>query len=178
MNPVDKANAFNDLIQAGMSGSDIAKALGITPASISNYLAILKLTAPVQQMIAERKLPGDVRAVRALTDLGDSDLQLSVARAAAKRSLSAREIVVLARRTKNGKTSAKRARFKKKEDLSAAWKAGWSCIAQAGNPTLDLHTRQAAAKTCAECVLHEEASPKICAECPAATLIKFLVKPE
>lgn len=49
-------------------------------------------------------------------------------------------------------------------------------IAQLGNPPLSPVLKKMAEETCQECALYEEASSKVCQECPGVTLLRKLIE--
>jgi ParB-like chromosome segregation protein Spo0J len=178
MNPVDKAHAFQNLLDAGMSQAEVAQAVGLSVASISNYLLILRANTLIQNNVASGALPADANALRALMAIEDQALQYAVVRGAAVNKLPASGVIALARRMQNGKKASKKmiAKAKARDELHATWAGKWNMIAQAGNPHIesaDLH--KAAVETCQACALFLGASPKVCRDCPAVDLLrKFL----
>ena len=61
---------------------------------------------------------------------------------------------------------------------SATWAGKWNMIAQAGNPHITDELRDAALTTCKNCSLFEDASPKMCRDCPAVELFKRISEVE
>lgn len=54
--PMDKGDGYNRLVVAGMSPSEIARRLKITPASVSQTLKLMKMPYQLQQMVRENKI--------------------------------------------------------------------------------------------------------------------------
>lgn len=178
MTPLEKAKAFRDLAETGMTQGQIAKTVGYSLATVTNYLLILRLPATIQAHYGDNTLPNDARVVRSLLDLNDTDLQLAVTNAAVNRKMGGSEIITLARRMKSGRKQAKRLHMKGKQDLSVTWSGKWNMIAQIGNPRMSPEWKAAALGVCQVCPLVDDASPKICCGCAGAELLKKLVEGE
>jgi ParB family chromosome partitioning protein len=172
MNPVDKANAFKKLLDTGLTHYAVANNVNSTVATVDNYLLILRLPDPIQDLIATGKLGSSRAVVSALLNITDSSMQLIIALSAAKKNLSDIGVVALARRMQAGKRMAKRNKVKSREELSVTWAGKWNMIAQAGNPHISFELRTAAVEVCQACPLFDDASPKLCRECPAPQLLK------
>lgn len=54
--PMDKGDGYNRLVNAGMSPSEIARRLKITPASVSQTLKLMKMPYLLQQMVRDNKI--------------------------------------------------------------------------------------------------------------------------
>lgn len=178
MNPLEKALAFKKLIDTGMSQSEVARTVGMSLASIQNYLLILRMDPWIQELIAAGEIPADPIAVRAILAVEDPALQKAVVRGAVARSLPAAGVVALARRIQHGKRISRIAiaKAKARDELSVTWAGKWNMIAQAGNPHIDsAGLRQAAIKTCEACALYLEASPKTCRDCPAVDMLRNIL---
>ena len=79
-----------------MKQEDLAKRVGKTRSSISNYLRLLRLPAEIQLGLTEKKIDmGHARAILALPRLED---QLSVYATTIKKNLSVRQIEYLIKR--------------------------------------------------------------------------------
>lgn len=177
MNALEKAQAFQHLIDTGLSAAAVAKMVGMHYSSVNNYLLLLRAPESMQVLWAAGKLASDPAAVRALLNIADPDIQRSVANAAARRNMSGQQVIVLARKMQQGKKAGKRAKAeaKSREELSATWAGKWNMIAQAGNPALAVEWRNAAIETCKECPLIDDASLKMCRDCPAPALLRRLL---
>jgi len=177
MTAVEKALAFQKLMDAGLSMADTARLVGLSAASVDNYLLILRLPEKIQGLVQAGELSAGARAVRALLNITDADMQLVIARAAAKKRLPEAGVVSLARRMQQGKNVARRNKAaKSKPELSAFWNGRWNMIAQAGNPHISAELKEAAVETCENCALFDDASPKVCRDCPAVELLRKIVR--
>lgn len=72
LSPMDKARGFGELQDAGMTGTQIAKAVGQTTATVSTYLALLELDVASQKRVDRHDISvadavAAVRATRAAT---------------------------------------------------------------------------------------------------------------
>lgn len=73
----DRAHAYSELIKAGLSQADIARKRGLSDATVSNHLTILKLPGSIQALVRTGKL--DITRVRELYRVADADLQEQIA---------------------------------------------------------------------------------------------------
>ena len=97
LNAIEIALAYHRLLQnSDMKQEDLAKRVGKTRSSISNYLRLLRLPAEIQLGLTEKKIDmGHARAILALPRLED---QLSVYATTIKKNLSVRQIEYLIKR--------------------------------------------------------------------------------
>lgn len=175
MNPVEKAMAFQRIIDTGLSVGEVGRMTGLSSSSVTNYLLILRLPEEIQAFVREGKLSPGARSIRAILDITDSNVQLVIARAAAMKGMSEIEVLSLARRMQQGKWAGKQKKSKERDELSATWGGKWNMISQAGNPHISPELRVAAVETCKGCPLLGDASPKMCRDCPAVDLLKRVV---
>jgi ParB family chromosome partitioning protein len=96
LGPLERATAYQQFIDmTGATADALAERLGESRASISNYLRLLKLDELVQQMISDGALAmGQARAIAALSI---PQRQVALARLAARRNLSVRQVEALAK---------------------------------------------------------------------------------
>jgi ParB family chromosome partitioning protein len=114
LNPIEEASGLQRLVdEFGMTHEQVAEAIGRSRSATTNLLRLLKLAAPVQEMLMNRAL--DMGHARALLTL-DGARQVQAAQRIAARALSAREAEALARRMASGKTS--RAGHKRDRDVA------------------------------------------------------------
>lgn len=90
LNPVDQARSLTRLVEEfGMTHDQVAQALGRSRASVSNLLRLLDLHDEVKSLLAEGAIEmGHARAMLSL----DAERQVALARKAAARGLSVREV--------------------------------------------------------------------------------------
>jgi ParB family chromosome partitioning protein len=171
LNPLEKALAFQRLMDLGMSQQKVANTVGCHLATIANHMLILRMPEYARELIGEGKLTADPLALRALAELDEPQMR-AVIRGAVNSKLSGQQVRTLTRRMAQGKKVGKRKAAKSKDDLSHTWQGRWNMIAQAGNPHICAELAVAAIGICKECPLFEDASPKICRDCPAPQLLK------
>lgn len=95
LNPIDLAHALRQLCDsAGLTHDSVAQRLGRSRAAISNAIRLLDLPATIQDMIRQNQLTAGHG--RALLALDDTKRQLELARRAASKALSVRELEALA----------------------------------------------------------------------------------
>ena len=90
LNPIDQAQSMSRLVaEFGMTHEQIAKALGRSRASVSNFLRLLELADEVKTAMVDGKL--DMGHARALLSL-DAERQAKVARKIVRLGWSARKV--------------------------------------------------------------------------------------
>ena len=100
LGPIERASAYQQLIDTlDIHIDDLAARLGESRANVANYLRLLKLEEPVQQMICSGEL--GMGHARALVGLIHPQRQLALAKLAIRRNLSVRQVEALARQTSN-----------------------------------------------------------------------------
>ena len=97
LNPLEEAAAYAQLIdEAGMTHEQLGERLGRSRVTITNALRLLELPAPIQRLLAERKLSAGHG--RALLGLNGNPFQERLARRVAQEGLSVRATEELVRR--------------------------------------------------------------------------------
>jgi len=99
LNPLEVAVVFQRLIEElGLTQEDVADRVGKDRTSVTNYLRLLNLPKPVQDLLSEGSLSmGHARALAALSNPED---QTSWAKEIVKKGLSVREIEALVSQSK------------------------------------------------------------------------------
>jgi ParB family transcriptional regulator, chromosome partitioning protein len=176
MDPVDTAVSFRKMQELGYKIFEIAEIVGLHEASIYNYLAILKLSEPVQALFRSGKLSNNPESVRALGSIDDLDLQAQLAHTAADRGMSGEELNRMLRRLQLDKIQRRTPPAASSSAKPATqWEGHWNMIAQAGVTVTDERLEQAAKETCRTCPLYDMAGKVTCKECPAVTMLRKLV---
>lgn len=85
----EEAEAYDALLQQGISREMLARQLGKSPSAIANKLRLMKLDKPLRELLTEEGL--SERHARALLSLPDNAARLRIARQAASRQLTVRE---------------------------------------------------------------------------------------
>lgn len=91
LNAIEVAHAYNSLQEMfQLSHEEIAERIGVNRTTVTNTLRLLRLSQPVQEMVAK----GDVSAghARALLGFESADRQEELARLIIKRGLSVRQV--------------------------------------------------------------------------------------
>ncbi len=96
LNPMEAAHAFDRLArEMGLTHEEIGRRTGKDRSSIANSIRLLKLPEAVQALVAVGRLP--MGQARALLSLPNPDDQVQLARKAAEKSLSTRQVEALVR---------------------------------------------------------------------------------
>jgi len=98
LGPIETAQAFRALIRSfGLTQAEVASRVGKPRSTVANFLRLLELSEEVQDLLADGVLTmGHGRALAALTNVG---MQTSLAKAAADRGWSVRELEDRVRRS-------------------------------------------------------------------------------
>lgn len=175
MNPLEKANAFQELLNQGYSRPEVAGMINLSPAQVGKYLSLLQMPPEIQNYIAGGKIPFESNGLTALQSIDDPTRQVQIARVAAAQKMSGPGIARMIKRMAMGKQS--RAEKPEKISHTQALEAGngrWNALAQLGTRPKDKRLCQAAENTCKECPLYPIASSINCRDCPAVALIRHL----
>jgi ParB family chromosome partitioning protein len=109
LNPIEKARGFKELIDRhGLTQEDAARRLGKDRSSVANFLRLLELAAPVQEMLADGRVT--MGHARALASLSDMAAQVKVAQEIAEQGLSVRQIERLVTGMQTAEPRLRRAR--------------------------------------------------------------------
>ncbi len=113
LNPIEVAKGYQRLKEEfNATDDEVAKTVGKSRASVTNFIRLLRLDERVQQMVIDEKL--SMGHVRTLLAIEDADKQFDIAQDAFDNGLSVRE---LEKQVKKLTAPAKNAK-KKKEDLT------------------------------------------------------------
>lgn len=100
LNPIEEAQAYQKLIEEfHMKQDDIAERVSKSRSAITNILRLLKLAAPVQEMVIDEKLSNG--HARALLPIEDAELQYETACKVFDERLSVRETEKLVKKILN-----------------------------------------------------------------------------
>ena len=104
LNPIDRAQAYRQYMDRfSLAGPEVGQRLGQPRTTTSNYLRLLDLPHPIQQMLSAGTLTfGHGKVLAGLA--GDPGVQVSLARKTVKGSLSVRQLERLARTGRGGAT--------------------------------------------------------------------------
>lgn len=104
LNPIEQATAYDRLIQEfRLTQEEAAVRTGKDRATVANALRLLRLDAPVRELVEDGGLTGG--HARALLAIEDQALRLETAKRAARGNLTVRAIERLATRPRRGKTA-------------------------------------------------------------------------
>jgi len=94
LSPLEQAEAFRVLSnQFAMTQQNIAERVGLSRASVANYMRLLKLPREVMQMLAEKRL--NFAQAKELLKLGDNDRIAEAALYAVKKGMNIEQIEML-----------------------------------------------------------------------------------
>jgi ParB family chromosome partitioning protein len=183
LSPIEEARAYLKLRNLGLSTNQIAEQTGKHVSQIYNRLKLLEDYEPeIQELIHRGKFSSSELVRKALVKLPKHE-RLELAVKAAERELSVRTIITAASVLR--KRSQAESRPQERRSLDVAFerrddrpvdRMKWNAAAQAGIVPPWPAVEKAARQTCRRCVLASAASPEICRECPAPTLLVMLME--
>ena len=101
LNDIEIALAFQHLLEGdGMTQDKVAKRVGKSRTSVTNFLRLLKLPAPVQMALQKKEI--DMGHARALLAIDSPSLQIKLFKEIQKNGYSVRKVEELSQRLKNG----------------------------------------------------------------------------
>lgn len=171
LNPIEEARAYRRMVdEFGMKQTEISELTGKAQSVISMKLSLLELDEPIQNLIASGAFTGDWVICKALLDIPDAELRISLARRYAMRKSSKSHILSGLRRVGEGRQ--RRTKLINRDAGPALYVAQNRGMETGKLANLDQATvEQAVVKTCRECPLVDVASESTCRECP---LVQFL----
>lgn len=182
MTLLEEAQAFMVLMEAGKSQTAIAQIMGVSNSMVSLRLKLLELAPVVQQLYHQQRLPFDPVVIYALARLSHED-QDAVCKMAVARRWKVRGIKLMCARLEKQINNGERVlaamdRTKKRETLSGDWDPLEMVDPQKSMKAQltgsDVHA--AALKVCQKCALFEDASPRMCRECPLPQFLEEVSK--
>lgn len=179
LNPIEEARAYRRLAdEFGMKQKEISSMTGKSQSVISMRKGLLELDAPIQELIASGAFTSDWAVCKALLDIPDAELRISLVRRYAMRKSNKTNILSGLRRVGEG-----RQRRTKLIDRNAgpalhvAERQGAVVGQLVGLDSIRLDqttVEQAVVKTCQDCPLVDMASESTCRECPLVEFLKNL----
>ncbi len=108
LNAIDRARAYEQFCtRFRLRAEDVAARVGEDRSTVANYLRLLELSEPIQEMLASGKL--SMGHARCLLAVNDEALRHRLAQAVVQQDLSVRAVEEVVRREKDGATTAHRA---------------------------------------------------------------------
>jgi ParB family transcriptional regulator, chromosome partitioning protein len=105
LGPIELAEAFRQLLEElGLKQEELAERIGVSRSHIANTIRLLQLPMDVQQLLTDGKIQAG--HARALLQLGDGEMQSSLALRVAAEDLSVRRAEEIARRYAEGPSPA------------------------------------------------------------------------
>ncbi|MGM0577261.1 MAG: ParB/RepB/Spo0J family partition protein [Myxococcota bacterium] len=109
LNPVEEAQAYQRLLdRPGMTQDGLARRIGKNRSTVANALRLLRLEAPVQELVVDGKLSAG--HARAVLSVDQPDERTDLARTIVDRGLTVREAESAARKLKEPDTTPKRSK--------------------------------------------------------------------
>lgn len=187
MNIVEEARALQRMEQEfGLSRQEIGERLGKTGGAAYQYvfhrLLILELEEPIQELIAEGKLPSSPPATLALRSIKDPETRLKLARMFAARRSTIKAIQRACEKAVEGEqikhfddsfNAMKYARAKAK--FYKAIPPDWGSLEQLGVVPPWGKVVEAARQTCEVCPLRSMASKAVCGDCGVVEFLRRMM---
>lgn len=187
LSPIEEAHAYEELIDIGLSRTEIAARLAVSNQRIVSRLRLLELDPPIQDLVDQGLLPLDRRATDAILSIEDPEDRQVMAKRLGREGITIKTIVKACRnynkvleqrrnqRPALGVPAVDIGSRKAGRDPEEKWPQ-WDIVAQSGALPPWPMLIKAAQATCDDCALRPYASPQTCAECPGMDLIRRLVE--
>lgn len=167
MHPIEEGLAYQRLItEFGYGINDVAKRAGKGYTRIHYCLELLRLDAEIQQLMLERKLPCERKAVDAFLRVENKTERVKLATALAERNATARMIVMACDRLNLGKGRAgKNIKGSPAVKMAEMSRPEWDALYQLGRVPPWQVVTNAVMATCDACPLRQMACDAICCDC-------------
>jgi ParB family transcriptional regulator, chromosome partitioning protein len=183
MNPLEEAQAYKKMREFGISVDEIAVMVGRSNSSVNTKLGLTDFPAEVQKLFAQNKLPISSQVNAALRSLPEGRV-VFVANNLAAKNATIKTIMMVCKRIANAEAEGADRRIERgknpmaavAEKYEATANGHWNMVSQAKTFNLNPKVREAAVKVCTDCALYEDASERVCKDCPAVTLLRLLAK--
>jgi ParB family chromosome partitioning protein len=181
MHPIEEGLGYQRLItEFGYGLKDVARRTGKHYTRIHYCIGLLRLDAEIQQLMLERKLPCEQRAMEALLSVTEPAERVQLAQALASRGATAKMIIVACLRFNQAKGGAK-----KIIKGSPAFKVSripyeeppqWDALFQVGRVPKWKNFTENIMATCDSCSLRPFASAVTCGDCPLVIFCKNILE--
>lgn len=181
LNPIEEAEAFQSLREAGLSNNQIGLTLGIRASRVADRLKLMELDPEIRPMIIDGSIPKDLRFVDALLELPTSELRIKTARGLAERRANVKAGVEACQRILEHTRERTIGRDDVPAVVVAVKKEGnvrrstYDVFAQVGKVPPWLLVALCAKETCDDCAMRDAASAVVCRECPLADFLRRLI---
>lgn len=185
LNPVEEAQAYQQLREMGLSVEKIAIKVGKNRVTIESRLKLLELQPPVQDLVNSGALPRDARLTAALLDIPAKE-QVKIAEGLAKRGVTVAAAVKACERVAAAlipdaalKPDAEPVVLrlaKKKAKVDDVPTPEWNMLFQTGRVPPWQVVADAAMETCDACGFRSIASEETCRQCPAVDFLLWMLR--
>ncbi len=185
LNPIDEARGYQELKNQGMSVDAIARRMGIYRVRIDSRLKLLRLDAPIQEMIASGQLSRDIRLADALMAIPNAPARLKMALSLAKKQVALKPAVAACGKIARKLGGVADPESQRRASLRLAGKRAhadrlptreWNMLFQLNRVPPWQVVSEAAMGTCDMCALQAVASEETCGQCPAVILLAKMLE--
>ena len=181
LNPMEEAEAYRDLIEAGISEDVICERMGVRKRRVRNRLKMLELDEPIRALIAKRKLAPSEKIAKALLSIPDKRVRLEVAKHATRPGMTVGMIQAKCRKARvqlgieDDPKSPPAVRYAQKKTGQRVVPIWDYLVKMQAVPTWT-NVKIAAEKSCRQCALYQVASESTCSECPAIFIVANMIE--
>ncbi len=172
LNALERARAFQQLREEGLTMERMAAQLGVSMATIAAGFLLLEMDAPIQQLVADGRISSDPKMLYALRDIPDAEQRVRLATIAAEKKQGAAWVRAWSKRMGGERQKTGSHRLPQAYERAAAAGGHWNAIAQVGRRPEDARLAQAADAVCRDCPLYDEADERTCRACPLVDLLR------
>ena len=116
LNAIEEAIAYKTLVEKfSLTQEFIAKKMGKSRSYIANFIRLLNLAKPVQNLVLHNKL--SMGQAKPLLAIEDEQLQIKLAKLIAEKQLSARKVEALVKKTLSGENILEKLEAKRKQTV-------------------------------------------------------------
>ncbi len=183
LNPIEEGEAYQRMYQEfGMSQTEIARKTGVSLSRVNGRMQLLDLDAPIQDLIAEKRLHRDVGLAKELLKVPDTETRIKLAEGLAKSGANLDKSIEAVRKVNRSLIGEYEygtpalSYGKRKAGVEKLPLPEWDALYQLNRVPPWQVVTEAAMGTCDNCGLRPVASEENCGQCPAVELLRRMLE--
>ncbi len=164
LNVVEQGHAFLKMREMGMPISEISRQMGLASSNIYTRMRLTELESEIQELYIAHKIPLHSSTIEAIASL-PNDKRVRIARRLAQQKASFKVVLNVCKRI-----TAAGQNHPQSPASQTATAEHYSALHLV--PVSDEKLRNLVTKTCKACVLYEDATPRVCKDCPMVDLLR------
>lgn len=184
LDPIEEALGYKELLDRGLSVNKIAQKMSVSYPRVNARLRLLELDLEIQQLLAEQKLPKDIRVAEAMLAIPDREVRVKLAKRMAGGNYTingALQACKVLNEQLRQRQNAEESPNDPPALVFATGKAGkprkaiWDALSQVGKVPPWVLMEISVRDTCKKCALSDIASATTCRECPLVMLLVQMI---